>query len=87
MSWMAEAHANSAATNRLPLRKLVEAREIPSQVAEYEARKAAGLYAMVPNWEVLGECGHRLEVFSPHQKGLALAKVAKGKRKRCSDCK
>jgi hypothetical protein len=86
MGMASSAKYNSKSTNAHPLVTCVEAREIPSQVAEHAERKAMGLWAMTPNWEVLGSCGHRLVVFSPYDAKRAQSLVAGGKRKRCTDC-
>lgn len=86
MGWVSDAKANSKATNSHPLVTCAQARPIPAQVVEHESRTALGLWAMTPNWEVLGTCGHRLAVFGSYDATRAQALVSAGKRKRCTDC-
>lgn len=82
------ARFNSRITNSYPLVAAVKAQAIPEQVKEFEERTAQGLYASKPNWEVIGTCGHRLEVVAAHQAPSWEARIAAGKRhrKRCFDC-
>ena len=86
MGWVSDAKANSKATNSHPLVTCAQARPIPAQVAEAKAKILAGLWAMKPNWEVLGTCGHRLAVYAAHDAFRAEALVNNAKRKRCTDC-
>src|SRR5690606_29569900 len=66
----------------------VTVRAIPEQVEAHEQAQAEGRYAMTPNWEVLGECGHRLTVVRASEAPAWQAKITAKKRhrKRCEDC-
>lgn len=86
---LSQSRANSAATNgAYHLRAAVEVREIAEQRSDYDRRKAAGLYAAVPNWEVIGECGHRLTVVAERDVDIWLRRIdtETRHRKRCDSC-
>lgn len=89
---MAQSRANSAHTNgSYHLRAAVKVQEIPEQRREHDERAAAGLWAAKPNFEVVGECGHRLTVISSGQPSIAerersKIEAGKPKRRRCESC-
>lgn len=89
---LSQSRANSAATNQgYYLRTSVKVQEIPEQRQEHDERKAAGLYASKPNFEVLGDCGHRLGVISGGDlrgRDREVEKIDSGKprRRRCYYC-
>ena len=73
------------------LRAAVEVRPIAEQVEAYDIAKAEGRWAMKPNFEVLGSCGHRLEVIGGNATGLVKvweSRIAAGRkhRRRCESC-
>ncbi len=89
---LSQSRANSAATNQgFHLRKAVKVQEIPEQREVYDERQAQGLYASMPNYEVIGECGHRLHVIGAYDARSLVtesAKIHDGKprRRRCENC-
>lgn len=92
MGLVSSSRANSAATNAAyHLRAAVTVREIPEQREKYDAAEAEGRYAPAPNFEVVGECGHRLDVIGHHDARSLIretSKIAEGKprRRRCIYC-
>lgn len=89
---LSQSRANSAATNRAyHLRAAARVQEIPEQRATYDERTAQDLYAPLPNYEVIAECGHRVEVIH-HSDARSLIretqaiKDGKPRRRRCHYC-
>lgn len=67
----------------------VEVRQIPAQVEAYSQALAAGTWAMKPNYEVLGECGHRLDVVregSQVDSWQGKIQAKRRHRRRCEHC-
>lgn len=83
------ARFNSLQTNgSFKLIPAVEVRVIASQAEAFAAAQAEGRYIGKPNWEVLGECGHRLEVVREHEAPAWAARIEAKRRhrKRCDGC-
>lgn len=89
MGLASSARYNSAVTNAsYHLRAATKIRLIPEQVEAYEQAQAEGRYAVRPNYEVIGTCGHRIEVLSPSRvtPWLAAQEAGKPKKRRCIYC-
>jgi hypothetical protein len=92
MTLASSSRVNSAATNAAyHLRAAEVVREIAEQVEAYEQAQAEGRYAAKPNHEVVGTCGHRLDVigaWETRRLTTETAKIAEGKprRRRCIYC-
>jgi hypothetical protein len=89
MGLVSSSRYNSVATNGAYfLRAAVEIRAIPEQVSSFDAAQKDGRYAPPPNWEVIGECGHRLEVVRADRVASWRERIEAKRRhrRRCEGC-
>lgn len=90
---LSQSRANSAATNAAyHLRAAVTVREIAEQREKYDAyQRGEVVWAAAPNYEVIGTCGHRIDVIGHHDARRLVdeaSKINDGKprRRRCIYC-
>lgn len=89
MGLASSSRANSGATNAgYRLRAAVEVRVIAAQQVAWEQAESEGRYAARPNFEVVGECGHRLAVIPERDVETWRGRIEQQQRhrKRCQDC-
>ena len=94
MSLHSTARFNSAVTNAsFHLRAAASIRPIPEQEKAYQQAVLKGRYAAMPNYEVIGVCGHRIMVIGYHDARTLVEwnqsihdPSKRAKSKRCDQC-